>query len=87
MFKSNMFRFVLIGVLVLLFFLAPRIFSKGQENVNPVIDHSTASAAQPKTEKLKKAKIKTAIEYKGKIHRDLETHYYVFPPQRKERLI
>lgn len=78
MFKSNKFRFVLIGVLVVLFFLAPRIFSKGPGNVNPVIDNSHTSAAQPKTEKLKKAKIKTAIEYKGKIYRDLETHYYVF---------
>ncbi len=86
MFKSNMFRVVLIGVLVLLFFLAPRIFSKGPENVNPAIDHSTASAAQPKSEKLKKAKIKTAIEYKGKIYRDLETHYYVFSTTKKGKI-
>jgi ABC-type molybdate transport system substrate-binding protein len=48
-----------------------------------VPNHESVSAAQMKTEKNQKEKVKMTVEYKGKIYRDLETHYYLFSTAKK----
>lgn len=46
-------------------------------------DTQYVSASQMKTEKNQKNKVKIRVEYKGKINRDLETHYYLFSTAKK----
>jgi hypothetical protein len=71
MLQSRKFNYILISFLVFLLFFTPRMTS-------PMPDNESVSAAQVKTEKKQKDKIKITVEYKGKIYRDLETHYYLF---------
>jgi hypothetical protein len=74
MFQSKGFTYFLISFLVVLLFFAPVMFS-------PMPDHERVAAAQTKVEKKEKAKM--TVEYKGKIYRDLETHYYLFSTSKK----
>ncbi len=76
MFQSKRFNYILICFLVFLLFFTPRMFS-------PMPDNERVSAAQMKTEKKQKEKVKMTVEYKGKIYRDLETHYYLFSTSKK----
>jgi hypothetical protein len=48
---------------------------------SPMPEHERVAAAQTKAEK--KEKVKMTVEYKGKIYRDLETHYYLFSTSKK----
>ncbi|WHX98143.1 hypothetical protein [Neobacillus sp. DY30] len=57
-------------------FFTPMMFS-------PMPVNERISAAEMKTEKKQKDKVKMTVEYKGKIHRDLETHYYLFSTSKK----
>jgi hypothetical protein len=75
MFQLKGFHYFLISFLVFLLFFTPRMFS-------PMPDDETVSA-QMKTEKKQKEKVKMTVEYKGKIYRDLETHYYLFSTAKK----
>lgn len=70
----------MISALALLLFLAP----KGVFNLT--LDNSHESIAQAKTEKQPKEKVKSTFEFKGKIYRDLETHYYMFSTTKKGKI-
>jgi hypothetical protein len=74
MFQSKKLQYLLVGFLVFLLFFTPRVFS-------PLPDH--VSAEQVKIEKKQKEKVKMPVEYKGRIYRDLETHYYLFSTSKK----
>lgn len=76
MYPLKGFRYFLISFLVFLMFLTPTRFS-------PIPVDERISAAQIKTEKKQKDKVKMTVEYKGKINRDLETHYYLFTTSKK----
>lgn len=76
MYPSKGFRYVLSSFLVFLMFFTSSMFSQ-----MPVDER--ISAAQMKTEKKQKDKVKMTVEYKGKINRDLETHYYLFTTAKK----
>jgi ABC-type molybdate transport system substrate-binding protein len=62
--------------MVFLLFFTPRMIS-------PMTKHESVFAAQIKTEKKQKEKVKMTVEYIGKIYRDLETHYYLFSTSKK----
>jgi hypothetical protein len=76
MFQSKRFIYILISFFVFLLFFTPRMIS-------PTSKHESVSAAQMKIEKKQKEKVKMTVEYKGKILRDLETHYYLFSTSKK----
>jgi ABC-type molybdate transport system substrate-binding protein len=76
MFLSKRFIYILISFMVFLLFFTPRMIS-------PMTKHESVFAAQIKTEKKQKEKVKMTVEYKGKIYRDLETHYYLFSTSKK----
>jgi ABC-type molybdate transport system substrate-binding protein len=51
--------------------------------ISPMTKYESVFAAQIKTEKKQKEKVKMTVEYNGKIYRDLETHYYLFSTSKK----
>lgn len=79
--KSKKVNLIFISVLALLIFFTPKIFYKGV--LNSTMDQATVKA---NTEKQPKAKDKLTVEFKGKIYRDLETHYYLFSTTKKGKI-
>ncbi|WP_066051522.1 hypothetical protein [Robertmurraya korlensis] len=76
MLKSRILLLIGIGLFMLLLLLTPSFL---QAKAVPVLDFSVK--AEEKVTKEKK-KI-TSVEWKGKIYRDLETHYYLFSTTKK----
>lgn len=75
MFRSKRFGFIALNFFVFFMFFMPYM-TNGVENSNHVAE------AKAKT----KAEGKMTVEYKGKIYRDLETHYYLFSTTKKGKI-